>query len=650
MKRDFNFREKKAVFDIECYRNFFMVAFLDIGTGKSRYFTTEREIVQRIINSYTLFSFNGIGYDIPILSYWMEGASTTELKKMSDDIIVNGLRYYNAGKIYGYKPLQNLDHVDLMNVNPGAPSHPSLKLIGGMIHSKTLKDLPFDPNYDLSEEEKGVLAEYCLNDLRITLDLYNKVQEALRIGVFASNLYGIDVRSKSNAQMAEAVFVNEVAKAIGRKPSDSNPPLRFSYTPRPWISFITPLMQGVFEMVKDAKFDCITGRTDFPVSLRNINITIGKTSYGFGIGGLHSKEAHRKVEGRLIDSDVTSFYPSIILEQKMFPDNLGSAGIELYRKLFDTRVKLKASGEDPDYVLTIKNILNGLYGKFGSPYSKLYAPKYLIQTTFTGQLALLMLIEQLEENGLSVVSANTDGIVTLVPEEEDERYHDIVTEWENTTSYKMEFTEYKAIYNISVNSYFALKGNGKVKRKGDFEKPGLKKNPDVEIVYDAVIEYLTTRRKLEDTIGSCSDVRKFLRVTKSKDGVYDENGDYIGKAVRWYYSVNPQILRTGRNSKLPQSDGGRVLQTLLSNTVPQDLDYDWYVKEAQAVVRECGGTVKSKPINDWKVMDEQKTAHYIAGQTCACGKVPKGLRVKWNDSSNATRVCKQCKEIMEIFE
>ena len=36
--------------------------------------------------------------------------------------------------------------------------------------------------------------------------------------------------------------------------------------------------------------------------------------------------------------------------------------------------------------------INGSFGKLGSKYSLLYAPDLLLQTTITGQLALLMLI------------------------------------------------------------------------------------------------------------------------------------------------------------------------------------------------------------------------------------------------------------------
>ncbi|MEG7688959.1 hypothetical protein U2044_15310, partial [Listeria monocytogenes] len=62
-----------------------------------------------------------------------------------------------------------------------------------------------------------------------------------------------------------------------------------------------------------------------------------------------------------------------------------------------------------------KIMINGTFGKTGSQYSVLFAPTMLIQTTITGQLSILMLIEWHEHYGIPVISANTDGIVINCP-------------------------------------------------------------------------------------------------------------------------------------------------------------------------------------------------------------------------------------------
>ena len=84
--------------------------------------------------------------------------------------------------------------------------------------------------------------------------------------------------------------------------------------------------------------------------------------------------------------------------------------------------------------------LNGSYGKFGSKYSFLYSPELLLQTTITGQLSLLMLVETLEDNNLKVVSANTDGIVVYYKRTELDKVHDLLWDWELQTSYQLEQT------------------------------------------------------------------------------------------------------------------------------------------------------------------------------------------------------------------
>src|SRR5690625_2631930 len=78
---------------------------------------------------------------------------------------------------------------------------------------------------------------------------------------------------------------------------------------------------------------------------------------------------------------------------------------------------------------TLKISVNGSFGKLGSKYSALYAPDLLIQTTLTGQLALLMLIERMELAGISVRSANTDGIVCQFRRELEHEMEQVAFDW-----------------------------------------------------------------------------------------------------------------------------------------------------------------------------------------------------------------------------
>src|SRR3546814_476101 len=162
-----------------------------------------------------------------------------------------------------------------------------------------------------------------------------------------------------------------------------------------------------------------------------------------GIGGLHSNEStvahHTDDNYIMIDKDVESFYPRIILNQGMYPEHLGPVFLQVYRTIVDRRLEAKANGNKP-VADSLKIVINGSFGKFGSKYSILYAPNFLTQTTLTGQLSILLLIEMLEMNGIHVVSANTDGIVIKCPRNGVDLLNRIVAEWERITQYKTEET------------------------------------------------------------------------------------------------------------------------------------------------------------------------------------------------------------------
>ncbi len=137
----------------------------------------------------------------------------------------------------------------------------------------------------------------------------------------------------------------------------------------------------------------------------------------------------------------------------------------------------------------LKIVNNGSFGKLGSMYSKLYAPDLMLQVTLTGQLMLLMLIEELEEAGISVKSSNTDGVEILCPKSKEALLETIVFDWELNTGMVMEHGHYKALYARDVNNYVAVY-DGYTKTKGVYSKPSLMKNSEYPIVFEAIREYL----------------------------------------------------------------------------------------------------------------------------------------------------------------
>jgi hypothetical protein len=312
-----------------------------------------------------------------------------------------------------------------------------------------------------------------------------------------------------------------------------------------------------------------------------------------GVGGLHSCEKGQSVyagaDHILADFDVASYYPSIILQQDIAPDSMGENFTRVYQSIVDRRIKAKRSG-DKVTADTLKIVVNGSFGKLGSKYSTLYAPNLLIQTTITGQLALLMLIERVEAVGAKVVSANTDGIVVFAHKRLEPDLAQVMFDWELDTSYELERSNYRSLHSRDVNNYIAVKLDGSTKRKGAFSQAGLMKNPQFEIVSDAVAAHLGKTANYKDTIRNSKDIGKFVMVRKVTGGAVWRDQP-LGKAVRFYYSADVQpdeTINYAKNSnKVPQSDGGKPCLGF-PDTFPEDVDFERYVGMAKMVFKQLG--------------------------------------------------------------
>lgn len=249
---------------------------------------------------------------------------------------------------------------------------------------------------------------------------------------------------------------------------------------------------------------------------------------------------------------------------------------------------------------TNKISLNGSFGKFGSPWSLLYSPDLLIQTTVTGQLALLMLIEWIEGCGIQVVSANTDGIVIKCPRTRQDDLGAVIKRWEEATGFETEETRYKALYSRDVNSYIAVKEDNSVKLKGAYSEPepvaSSWPSPHNNVCIDAVCDYLIHGIPLDLTIRTCTDIRRMIEV-RNVTGGGKWREQYLGRAVRWYMSTDyAPILRVkpnkkGNHDQVAGTERAKPLM-IMDGSIPADLDVDAYVREAEQILVDIGVSPK----------------------------------------------------------
>ena len=587
------------ILDVECYKDYFLICFLDRQTGKVASFEMydgkplSVSKVSNLMRTNLTISFNGNGYDLPIIAAALEGRDCADLKRISDEIITGSKPSWHVCRVEGFDVPQAWDHIDIIDVVPGRAS---LKVYAGRLGYPKLQDLPIAHDANIVPDQREVLRKYCVNDLRVTDALYCAVEKQIALRVEMSKEYGVDLRSKSDAQIAEVVLRSEVSAVTEKtlRPTKYPDDATFRYRDPGIISFKNPTLRGILKNLKDHRFEVGgNGSIVMPQWLKDTRIKIGRSEYQMGVGGLHSCEKGQSVyagSGYLLaDFDVASYYPNIILQQGLSPDNMGDVFTHVYQSIVDRRIRAKRAG-DKVTADTLKIVVNGSFGKLGSKYSALYAPNLLIQTTITGQLALLMLIERLEAAGASVVSANTDGVVALFPKAAEGSVEATAWSWELDTSYELERSDYRSLHSRDVNNYIAVKPDGSTKRKGAFAQAGLMKNPQFEIVSDAVAAHLAGSADYRDVIRSCRDLRKMVMVRKVTGGA-TWRGEQLGKAVRFYYSseVAPdETINYAKNSnKVPQSDGARPCLDL-HETFPNDVDFERYVGMARMVFKQLG--------------------------------------------------------------
>jgi len=596
--------------NVESYKNYFCTTFK--LHGKNSFFIVEcgqgrsfnPHFLSWVMHNYKTVGFNSINYDLIVLWLAYHNQDAEVLKDCTNDLIANGMRDKEVKEKYNFKTFKT-SHVDLIEVSPLTGS---LKLYGARLHTKSIQEQPFDVDAELSEFEIEELKKFNCTQLCVTEELFNFMKERLELREAMSAEYREDLMSKSDAQMAEIVLSKEIGKLNGKRLERPDIPAGSSYYYQcpSYINFATPNAIKFLEVCKKAKFVInSSGYLDAPESIAT-QVDIGGAKYSFGIGGLHSIEKNVKYVAnetwKLTDRDVTSYYPNCILNLGLCPIAAGPNFLAVFKGFKDSRVEAKRT-KNFTKDKGLKIFLNGTSGKFSDLWSKLRSPHLTMQMNLTCQLSILMLIEILHCNDLRVVSANTDGIVIYHKREDQAKLDYWIKFWENLTGFDTEETEYKGYYARDVNAYFAVKTDGKVKKKGPWAEVGsqsgtqLDTNPQTLICADAVEALLSKGISIEETILNSRDFTRFIVVRNAKAPGAHKNGEFLGRVLRWYYAKGEtgSINYVATNNKVADTDGAKPCLDM-PDEFPVDINYGWYINKATEMLYDVGYIQKPKQI------------------------------------------------------
>jgi hypothetical protein len=278
-------------------------------------------------------------------------------------------------------------------------------------------------------------------------------------------------------------------------------------------------------VASELKPDDITTKGVF----KGVNATIDGFTMDFGLGGIHGSVASTIVESDdewvIIDKDVTSYYPSLFIVNRFFPEHLGEVFCDIYADIKKQRISYDKSTPEN---AALKLALNGSFGDTGNAYSPFFDKLCMMRITITGQLQLAMLTEQLMQiEDLQMIQANTDGVTFRVKRDRVDYVEAICDLWQASTGLDLEEAIYSRMFIRDVNNYIGeYEEGGKLKRKGAYcyetnlDKLGTRevewhKNHSSLVIPKAAEAALVHGQDIGDFIRNHQDIHDFMLRTKA---------------------------------------------------------------------------------------------------------------------------------------
>lgn len=554
--------QKLYNYDIEVFPNMFCATFKDFETGKHFLFSifedrNDLDSLKRFLNrQITLIGYNNIMYDGTVIQYLLQMKNlknvNKELFEFSSDLIGSDRGYasYRFRKYQYPEEPTPYSQIDLMKIIEISGIAPSLKQVAISLKWHRIQDLPLEYDAIVSKEEEEVVYDYNLNDVGITEKLYTTILPRIELREKLSVIYGVDLINSSNSKMADKILERSYANQLkaDMKIIRNLRTKRKQFYLRECIAepieFETRMLKRVKEEIGNT---LVRESSKYKYSK---TISFGGVDYELGVGGLHSVDKPARFtedeSWKIYDQDVASYYPSMMINNKIMPEHLGEDFTKILKTLTDERLSAKKT--DKVKAEGLKVTINSIFGKLGSDTFWLYDPKAMCSVTVSGQLYLLMLIEKLVTNGIQVISANTDGVVSRVHVSQEEKFNEISLWWQELTGFVLERTEYAVYFRQDVNNYITKKYNGEIKAKGRYVKEtAVEKGYKFPVVPLAMYNFALNGIPVEDTIRKHDNILDFCISQK------------VGKDFQTEYRLKDSVENLQKNNRFFIAlDGGEL--------------------------------------------------------------------------------------------
>ena len=564
-------------YDFEVFSHDWLVVIKDTDTRTTHKILNDPDALREIyeMNKNNIWvGYNSRSYDQYIFKGILLGMDP---KKINDHIIVKNLGGWQYSRAFNQIQFYNFDIM--------TDKFKGLKQLEGFM-GNDIRETTVDFNIDrkLTSKEIEETFFYCNHDVEQTMKVFINRKEEFDSQMNLIKTFKLPLKyiNKTKAQLSAIIL-----EADKREHDDE-----FEIT--------------IVDTLKVKKYKSIVNWYRNPVNLdykKKLEIEVADVIHLFGWGGLHGARVKYQDEGIFINSDVTSFYPSLMIEYGFLSRNVRHA--EKFKEIYDIRVELKKEGKKKEQA-PYKIVLNSTYGASKDKYNNLFDPLQANNVCINGQLLLLDLIEHVTDKipGAKLIQSNTDGVMFKLPNKETiDVYKDVCREWETRTRMGLEHDLIKKVIQKDVNNYIIVMDNGKIKSKGAYVKSLNSLDYDLPIVNKALMEYFISGIPVEETINNCNDLIEFQKVVKvsSKykcslygDQVLNEN---ILRVFASRSRRDPGVYKLKKDKDTKDKIGGTPERCFIENgdikgiKVPRKLDKQWYIDTAKKRIKDFVGEV-----------------------------------------------------------
>ena len=612
----------KAVFvyDIEVFPNFFSSAVKNTLSGTKKVYEISEwqndleDLVKLFLYPNIYFcGYNNKHYDDPIINsliiHFDEFIKKPVweinqfLKQLSDLIIETEGTNFSSWSKYKYANL--FDSLDLLTMRFASKLRVGLKEMQVSMLYHNVQEYSGDFNKPILESERSLVKQYNINDIESTEELLNRSEKDIQLRLNVESEFGISALNRDGVNLGMEIIKTKYLQETGqswneikdlRSPCDY---LCLNDIIFDYVEFKTPVLQN---LLKDLKKTCLNPNDN---SFER-KFLLGGVEHTFGMGGLHSvanPECFYAKDGYLLrDDDVASLYPSLVIQNNIYPRHLGQKFIDVYKKIRDDRIEAKRSRNKLKNE-TYKLAINGLTGNLQNEHSWVYDPIAVLKIRINGQLLLLMYAEALNFIGANIIQSNTDGVFYSVHSSKLKEVEVVKDWWQSLTGLELETDEFEAFYQYAINDYLGVKKGWSdshnpalIKTKGLFiSEPQLGKGLAPLIIPEALREYFVNGIDPKETLYNCKDILKFCTYQKPKKEfqVFYDN-EKVTRINRYYMSTNGKNLYKQRfingqleGSKISMCAGSGV--TIYNKFDDKDIserniNYKYYLDEIYKII------------------------------------------------------------------